>query len=342
MTPRPGSTRIGLTLTLFAVLALVSSACTSTTLEEQGFPASTSTTEEEDRSPDDTGDGPTTDRDDRAIDAVDSAVVTLVDAGAEPRQPLRFRLTEGTVQDLEMVMDMTMEMSGTGEAADASNAAGDIPRITMPLTAEVTDVDDRGSAQVEATYHDVIVDPDATMDPDEREAVEDALSMMGGSGISITQSNRGQLIYGEIEGFGAPLGGTSVDAQSQLASLAVPFPVEAVGVGAVWTVDQEIESGPLLLEQRATYTITAIEGDLISLTSRIEVGLAPGADDLGPDGTIEHFTVSEDGQTTIDLTSPLPRSASSTTEQSMVVTAPPGSVGSLDQRTIITLTMTSA
>lgn len=346
MTPQPRTSRVGLVVALLAVVALAASACTSTTLEDQGFSTSTTTTEDQDRTSDTTRRTPTTDtsrpdRDDAVVGATGAVVVTLVDAGAEPRQPLRFRLTEGTVQDLEVAMDMTMDLSGTGDAADASDANGTIPTIVMPLTAEVIDLDDRGSARIDATYLDAIVDPGATTDPDERADLEDALSMLGGSTISITQSSRGQLIYADADGFDDAFGSSGMDLTRQLADFTVPFPVEAVGVGAVWTVEQQIESDPVVLDQRATYTVTAIDGDLISVVSRVELTLAPGAGDLGADGTIEHYTVTGDGTTIIDLTSPMPHSATSTTEQSMVATAPPGSSGSLDQRTTITLTITS-
>ena len=275
--------------------------------------------------------------DDRGDDG--QPVVTLLDPGAEPRQPLRFRLSPATVQHAELVTDMTADLTVTGEDAPEPVGPQILPTITMSLTAEVRSVDDRGSAKVTATYEDPVVGPGA-FDPAQRQAIEDALARLDGASISITQSSRGEVIYADVDDLSTALGASGIDPVSQLSSLAIPFPVEAVGVGAMWTADQLVHSGPLRLQQRTTYTVTGLDGDVVTISAELDQHLAPGSEDQGPNGTIEQYRTTGHSETVVDLTGPLPVSHHSTLDQVLVLRAPAGSTGSVDQRLQTAIAMT--
>lgn len=99
-----------------------------------------------------------------------------------------------------------------------------------------------------------------------------------------------------------------------LVTNAVVFPQQPVGVGAVWTVASRVV-GDATLQRTTTYTVTAIDGDSVSLdvsvaeqpsqrSLRIDAQAAGALD--GSDVEVESAETTSQGSVVVDLAHPLP------------------------------------
>ena len=70
--------------------------------------------------------------------------MTLLDPGAEPRTLLRYHLTAGQTETLEMVLTVSMTTK-----YDSQERAGDAPAMRMAASIAITAVGDDGTADVE-------------------------------------------------------------------------------------------------------------------------------------------------------------------------------------------------
>nr|WP_245813806.1 hypothetical protein [Rhodococcus marinonascens] len=88
----------------------------------------------------------------------------------------------------------------------------------------------------------------------------------------------------------------------------IPFPTEPVGVGAQWTIHQQVMSG-IALDQTAVATLTARDGDLLTVDYTIDQQptspvwtLPGGAGTLN----VDRYVMQGSGSVAIDLDLPLP------------------------------------
>lgn len=95
-----------------------------------------------------------------------------------------------------------------------------------------------------------------------------------------------------------------------LIPLAVVFPEDPIGVGGKWTVDARV-AGDTTTLMTTTYTVTAIDGDTVSLDVSINERPALGALSLDLESGVQNLHVLStdtysEGTITLDLKKPLP------------------------------------
>ncbi len=189
----------------------------------------------------------------------------LIDAGAEPRAPLRYRFNKD-LKEL-MVMDMTISMGM--EVGGMEQPANEMPTIRMFVALEGQEITEEGNLKygMEFTKIDVLGDEDS--DPAMIDALESAMvGVVGLTGWGIVD-DRGVT---KDVGFTIPEDANpAVVAQldqmrGQLNQLAAPLPEDAVGIGAKWRVTQHIESSGMSLTQEGTYTLEERLGESVKLS----------------------------------------------------------------------------
>ncbi|MEV0360611.1 hypothetical protein AB0H71_31600 [Nocardia sp. NPDC050697] len=229
---------------------------------------------------------------------ISAAVTTLVYPGEEPRSPLRPHYAVGTVQRVTLRTDHNIEqIINDQQPRDFSN-----PEITIPMTAEA-----------DADGVDLVLGNVTTDDPVLAKALTDA----GGSHAGFEMSELGAITALRL----APSPDTSNTARAALEQAfyqavyrSVTFPDEPVGVGAMWTVRQEVTGG-VLLDQVTTATLTERDGDRITL--QLDVSQTPKSavwslpNDAGT-LQIEDYEMTGSGTITVDLGLPLPVAGSIT------------------------------
>ncbi|GAB3694290.1 hypothetical protein [Corynebacterium nasicanis] len=213
------------------------------------------------------------------------------------------------------------EQSVTVEVADGFNqllmqadsvdvqapAGGDVTRLTLPLTGTTEGASEPAEGEREAT-RDVEFSV-GQPSPDNLELVDDVRSAEGFR-LGWRGEDDGQVSTVRLA---APTGATDEGralvekALMKVLSLPVIFPAEAVGVGATWSVDTRV-TGESTLLQTATYTITGIAGDRVTLDVDVQQRPALGAltmEDGQPLNVLNSNTTSE-GSLTVDLGHALP------------------------------------
>ncbi len=208
--------------------------------------------------------GPTQDA--PAVDpaaADEAAGVTVLDFGAEPRRPLRLRLTPGTLTRTLVEMDLGLSIEVDGEPLDTP-----VPGTRLVVEHEVGEVRPDGRADVKVAFVEASVADGAGLSRADRQAVQSGLDQL------TTVSGRGVIgVNGAVDdmsldssGVTDPLIGQMLDSLSQQVSgMAVPFPHQAVGLGARWSVGTTIRSLGLTTEATTTYTLRSRVGDDIGL-----------------------------------------------------------------------------
>ncbi|GGK65755.1 hypothetical protein GCM10011591_42470 [Nocardia camponoti] len=227
---------------------------------------------------------------------ITAAVTTLVSAGEEPRSSLRPAYAPGTTQEVTLRTEYHIQQQVNDQPTrDFSPAA-----LTIPMTAKT------GANGVDLTVGAV-----TTPDP----ALTKAFTSADGSHAGLAMSDLGAITELRM----APSPDTPNAARAALEQAfyqavyrSIAFPDSPVGVGAVWTVRQQITGG-VTLDQVTTATLVAREGD--RLTIDLHVTQQPMSEKwtLPNDAgvlDIDSYVMDGVGTITVDLGLPLPVSGS--------------------------------
>lgn len=261
--------------------------------------------------------------------------VVVSEAGAEPRRALRYDLAAMQPQTMVMTMDISMTMGGM-----MGNQTQVMPRLRM--TMPMTDVRTEGE-------HLVVNYALDGMEALEREGVmpqlvpmmQEALSAIGTMSGSLTLDNRGALIDSTFDLTGADpaVAAQMQSMQDSMQQMTVPLPEEAVGVGARWTVDTQVEASGMSVNQRATYELTALTETTatMSVTLTQSAGSQPIEDPSLPPGmTVTLDSLETTGTGTMQLNfSRLVPTSSMTMSSSMSMSMSDPSGGTMPPMTIV-------
>lgn len=182
------------------------------------------------------------------------AVVTVVDAGAAPRRVVTLAVDEGHTERTVLAMDTSMSVD------IMSSPAIELP-VSLPWTSSVTSVDDAGIS-VSIDFGVPTVDAKDALVKSMLGQVEDAFALIDAATTEIVYAPSGQVVSLETDlGDDAPeiVDRILDDVSASGLALALPFPDEAVGIGARWTLDSEVTVGEV------TSTVTT-RFDLVDLT----------------------------------------------------------------------------
>lgn len=317
-------------ISLLAAILLVTAACgsddaksgetttsqsaTATTVEGQTTTSATqddtgSTAAESDETTTTDAGGPTT------TAAVNAEIdMNVTDTGAEPRQVLRYDFKAG-VRNVTTVMDASASQTvdGTPVREQAS------PTQTVNAVQEITEVND-GTATATQTINEILFDGKAPTGELKTKADQ---AMARPVEVKFASDGTPEIISPKSQQEQAAAA-TSVNIQGDTVT---KFPEEAVGVGATWEVNTKITSQGLVLDNKVTYTLTKIDGNLVTIESVGEATVPKGTE-LPPQegsaatGTIEEFGQRVEATEIYDLSWPWPieKTTSSTARQFIRVT----------------------
>ena len=206
-------------------------------------------------------------------EAINSPVsVVLIEAGEGEKQELRLRPEVGETQTLNMSIQMNIETFFGGMSMPS------IPDVTTTLTIEsvVTDVKENGDIQAEFIYTNTAVLPSETVEipPEVIEEMNAKIATLIGTKGIILLDNRGltKSLNIEVSEDIDPLVENTVDQLliNSFENMSSPLPEEAVGVGAVWQIEQDVNLNGLELDQTAVYTLENRTEDTVTLSMIIE------------------------------------------------------------------------
>lgn len=184
------------------------------------------------------------------------ATVSLLDAGKEPRRPLRYAFT---MKPEKLLLDMKMQMKisiGTQTAPEVG-----LPTVRTALDVTPIRLSNDGDLSYDGQISREEVVPDGDMPEADRAALENQLASIVGMKIHSTVTARGVVTDATMDvpdGTPPQLRCMLESMRDSLRGLSSPLPIEPVGVGAKWRVDVAIKTG-FRLEQSSVFTLRAID-----------------------------------------------------------------------------------
>ncbi|MBY0112362.1 MAG: hypothetical protein K2Y21_06040 [Phycisphaerales bacterium] len=212
--------------------------------------------------------------------------VELLDAGKEPRTPLRLTFQKGDTFERVMSMRMGVRMSINGEPMPEVPT----PTISVAMRGEIESVDAEFHARYSAEMGEATFDT-ADMTPAMQAMLKAQLADMAGTRVSARVSPRGFQTEGKVQTKSTnPQMLAMLDSMKQsFSQMSVPFPEEAVGVDARWAVSSELKMNGLPLRQRYVYRVASLGERGAILTVTVEQSLAT------PDAKMENLPAGVEG-----------------------------------------------
>lgn len=192
----------------------------------------------------------------------DRPLVEVLDAGAEDRRVLAFEPVPDTptAVTLEISQQVTRDEQSTR-----------VPPLSLPLTTTTAVTTDGGEPRLTATQTYAQPTVDATgLSPADVAGVREALSALAGTTSTLVVRPDGTT----VETASGDPAATPVD--GQLRDLVAVLPSESVGIGARWSATSVEEVDGAVVDQVATYTLTALEGTTYDIDVTIERTYRPG------------------------------------------------------------------
>ena len=246
--------------------------------------------------------------------AAPKPVVTLESAGAQPRQPLTLKLSAGSTTRVAMVNKVSLKLTVGGQAAPV----GAVPATRMVLEQRVDRVDADGTARYSVAFPEVSAVATPGVDQATIRATQAGLDPLKGIRGTGAVTSRGEVtdVTFDTRSVTDPAVKAILDPlTSQVGNLSSPFPTEAVGAGARWTVVSTAVMAGLKMTTTTRYTLRSRTGDRYELDLSQEGVATAGPAPLpnlpaGAEASIERFGLKTTGQISGDLTRPLPTRSS--------------------------------
>jgi len=191
-------------------------------------------------------------------------VVTLIEAGAGPHRPLRFRPKVGVPEVIDMTLHADTEESLGGVAIPKRK----IPVMQHTMQVIVTGVDRGGEVSYDFEYQAADVIDEPGLNPLVRESFRSMMKLiegLRGKGIITDQGYNKSLTIGGTPDTDPAVLKQIGEIQRSIEQLASPFPSEPVGVGAVWQVESAFEQQGMRIRQTSVVNLLADDGDRIEL-----------------------------------------------------------------------------
>lgn len=260
----------------------------------------------------------------------------LIDPGAEPRKPLRYKFHVGKAETLEMDMRMAMGMEvGLNKQPETPT-----PGMRLQVVMTPAELTDGGDLRYGFRLQSVQVLQDPTIPPQMLVAAEAQLTPLAGltgEAIIDTRGITKGASFTPPPGMNPALQPVVDNLRYSLRNVASPLPEEAVGRDARWEISTPLNTPGLKLTQISTHTLESLAGDVakVQLSLRQEAPKQPvtiPGSRQGATASLESLSSSGTGSMVFDLNRIVPQSKLQMTSES--------TIKALDQGTAQTIKMT--
>jgi hypothetical protein len=262
----------------------------------------------------------------------------LLNAGAEPRRELKFRPTANSTQKMMMTMGMSMQMT-IGETPIPKTA---IPKMVLQIDSRIQRVDPSGDIHCSFGYTDIRAIADKDTAPEVLAAMKKSLKSMVGIKIDLVVGSNGQMKSKNLSlprNIDPTIKQSLAQLDRSMEQIATPLPVEKIGLGAKWRVNNSIQLSGIKFDRSVTYEV--VELNDIGMTVKATIAQSAPPQDLPvpatakeAKGRLNSLVSSGEGKYTIRFDAILPvagNSLSNTDSQTtiqMSAKEPPTNMGS--------------
>jgi len=191
--------------------------------------------------------------------------LALLDDGREPRRQLRYPSSPPPPQKMSLSLHVAMKMEVPGSP---------IPPVSMPGLRLLIDISARerdDSVRYEFTVSDADLTGVEQAHPSLVAAMRKGVGSLVGTAGSVAVDPRGfqrELSIGLPSGIGQELTQFLSSAKLAIGQMAVPFPQEAIGVGAKWQVEESIAQDGIQVRQKTYYELLAMDGPRLQIRTQ--------------------------------------------------------------------------
>ena len=182
--------------------------------------------------------------------------IVVLEAGAEPRERVRYEPAPGFVEEVETNSKVRMANTFTNTVLETGKRDADFPTLVVRGRLEVTGLSPEGDALVSYTLESVR-SLDDVVDPRMRQVADAQARSMKDAHLTARLSPTGEVADVKVEMPNAPPAlrkGVSAMGDS-LDEMFARFPEAAIGVGAVWQVETRSTIAGVTWTRKATYTL---------------------------------------------------------------------------------------
>jgi hypothetical protein len=196
-------------------------------------------------------------------DAANQPIVTLLDAGAEPRQVLRYRFDDGSSEVASIEMDIELNMTLGVQIQPVA-----FPTVRMLVDLGPIVIADDGSARYDFAISSAELVENPATNPVLATALRESLVQLPDISGWARIDSRGRTLDGALNAAAAldpELDQVFDSAEQALQQMSAPLPLEPVGIGAAWQVIEDVESAGFSVTQTAVYTLKSADGSDVTL-----------------------------------------------------------------------------
>ena len=228
--------------------------------------------------------------------------VLLLDAGAEPQAPLRYKIADGTTTKSNM--DFTIATLAT--TADAA-ALSIVPGIRLHIVSGPAMATENGvTFEVNITKAEAAVPPG--IDPKIAEELRQSAAILDDVGGTVEMNDRGIMLSTELNDKAKspdlPLRLLMMIVNARTTLSRVVLPAEPVGLGARWEARKELTLYGFKVQQVDSYTLIERVGDEIKLNVTVTQNALPQTVDFPEDGVsiaVEQMVANARGEIILNL-----------------------------------------
>jgi hypothetical protein len=220
----------------------------------------------------------------------------LLDAGAEPRQLLRYRFSPDHRERVRVEVRMQMALSFAGQSMPPAS----LPGMRMNMELQSTEVAADGSARISF----VLSSAEVFGDGPQIGQLNQRLSAVSGISGWYRMDTLGNVLETHVERGAAadPLNAAVLrDLEQSLKRINLLLPEQPVGIGARWQVTQELENNGVKMSQTGEFRLRSRSGDRLELDVQLVDGRISDVSTLPPGAKIESVTVKGDGTSSLRL-----------------------------------------
>jgi hypothetical protein len=235
--------------------------------------------------------------------AVDSGDPVLVlEAGAEPRTPLRYKITDGTVTK----SNMDFRLATLAQTADAA-VLSVVPGVRLHIVSGPSMRTEQG-IQFEVNIKKAEAMVPQGLDEDVANDLRQSASILDNVGGTVVIDDRGLIrsakLNEQAKNPDLPLRLLMMIVNARTTLARVVLPAEPVGLGARWQSTKELLLYGFKIQQVDSYTLVEKVGDEIKLNVTVTQNALPQTVDFPDDGvsiSVESMTANASGEVILNL-----------------------------------------
>jgi hypothetical protein len=236
----------------------------------------------------------------KAAKGEEKVKTVVLDEGVEPKFQLRYAIPEGSKQTLDMVMDMTMAMSGAGMPG------GDmvLPRMIMETDIEIPKVGKDGAMEMVMTTTDITIEDRPGSMPGVIDAMQAEIDGMKGMKMTATLMPNGQTRNMKVDesSVSAKMREQVKQTEQMVDQMTTILPDIPVGVGARWRVDQTVRQQGMRMNVSGTYELLEVSEGHAVIKADIQLSApAQTIEQNGIEVKLEHMAGSGGATNTLDF-----------------------------------------